>query len=59
MNQDLRDAGAQLHTGHQDIRSYFTDATLAAAAPDVNNKIGTVASAATTKTKTVLRVGTR
>jgi hypothetical protein len=32
INQSVRDAQAQLHTGHQDIRTYFFDATVAAAA---------------------------
>jgi hypothetical protein len=31
INQSVRDARAQLHTGHQDIRTYFSKATVAAA----------------------------
>jgi hypothetical protein len=32
INQSVRDARAQIHTGHQDIRSYFSDAAAAATA---------------------------
>jgi hypothetical protein len=31
-NQSVRDARAEIHTGHQDIRSYFSDAAAAATA---------------------------
>jgi hypothetical protein len=42
-NQSVRDACTQINTGHQDIRSYFSQATLAttddtAAAPPVNRQ---------------------
>jgi hypothetical protein len=32
INQSVRDVRAQIHTGHQDIRSYFSDATVTASA---------------------------
>ncbi len=43
INQSVRDACTQINTGHQDIRSYFSQATLAtaddtAAAPPVTSQ---------------------
>jgi hypothetical protein len=42
INQSVRDARAQLHTGHPDIRSYFSDATGATEATTTTPATATV-----------------
>jgi hypothetical protein len=47
INQSVRDARAQLHTGHQDIRTYFFDSTVAALATPIATATATATTADT------------
>jgi hypothetical protein len=48
INQSVRDARAQLHTGHQDIRTYFSKATVAAATTNTSTTPTATSPARTT-----------